>query len=245
LKRTNGPTWTKKFKYIGVTYQKSHLKYCAQRRSKHDKKNLFNGCYDDEETAARASDTLARILMENNEKDHKLNFPDDDTEVYPEEKKFKYIGVGYEKNTSKWRAQRWSKIAKKGIFFGYYDDEETAAHASDTLARKLMENGKQKLILNFPGDHTAVQKTYACSSKFIGVTYDKATSKWRAQRWSKNDNKRFSNGYYDDENVAAHASDTLARKLMECGEKKIRLNFPDNRTEENQNKKRQRSRDLK
>ena len=46
---------------------------------------LFNGYYDDEETAARASDTLARKLMKSGEQNHKLNFPEDDTEVYPQE----------------------------------------------------------------------------------------------------------------------------------------------------------------
>ena len=63
------------------------------------------------------------------------------------------------------------------------------------------------------------------------MTHDKTTSKWRAQRWSKNNNKKVSKGYYDDENLAAHASDTLARKLMESGEKKHKLNFSDNRNE--------------
>ena len=45
---------------------------------------LFNGYYDDEKTAARASDTLARKLMKSGEQTLKLNFPEDDTEVYPE-----------------------------------------------------------------------------------------------------------------------------------------------------------------
>ena len=45
---------------------------------------LRNGCYDNEDTAARASDTLARKLMANGEQGHKLNFPDDDTDVFPE-----------------------------------------------------------------------------------------------------------------------------------------------------------------
>ena len=43
---------------------------------------LYNGCYDDEKTAAHASDTLARQLMENGEQGHKLNFPDEYTEVH-------------------------------------------------------------------------------------------------------------------------------------------------------------------
>jgi hypothetical protein len=40
--------------------------------------------FKDEETAAHATDTLARKLMANGEKNHKLNFPDDNTEVYAE-----------------------------------------------------------------------------------------------------------------------------------------------------------------
>ena len=59
-------------------------KWITQRWSKSENKTLFNGCYDDEETAARASDTLARKLMKNDGQTLKLNFPEDDTEVYPE-----------------------------------------------------------------------------------------------------------------------------------------------------------------
>ena len=45
---------------------------------------IHYGTYDNEETAARASDTLARKLLTNGEQAHKLNFPDDDTDVFPE-----------------------------------------------------------------------------------------------------------------------------------------------------------------
>merc|ERR1711925_22152 len=44
------------------------------------------------------------------------------------------------------------KRAKKSIYFGifYNEKEETAAHASDTLAKRLMADGNQNLKLNFP-----------------------------------------------------------------------------------------------
>merc|ERR1712098_693234 len=114
------------------------------------------------ETAAHASDTLARNLMENGDQKHKLNFPDDHTEVYPEEKdkSSKFIGVSYNKRSSKWFVQRQSKQENMNVYDGCYDDEETAAHASDTLARKLMEFGKQKLKLNFSDDYTEVYPKY-------------------------------------------------------------------------------------
>ena len=66
----------------------------AQRRSKKEKKILTNGYYKDEETAARASDTLARELMANGEQNHKLNFLGDSTEVYAREvTKFKKLEI--------------------------------------------------------------------------------------------------------------------------------------------------------
>merc|ERR1712098_1012827 len=116
----------------------------AERRSKAENKAVYIGYFGNEETAAHASDTLARKLMENGEQNHKLNFPDDHIEVYAEKKKTsKFIGVSFIEKIPKWRALRWSKAENKTIYNGCHDDEETAAHASDTLARKLMENGEQ------------------------------------------------------------------------------------------------------
>merc|ERR1712034_251795 len=104
---------------------------------------VSGGWYDNEETAAHASDTLARKLLKNGEQDHKLNFPNDKTDVRPDEKTYtsEYIGVSYSKMHSIWRVNRRSKYEKKTVSNGLYDSEETAAHASDILARKLMNNG--------------------------------------------------------------------------------------------------------
>ena len=72
----------------------------------------------------------------------------------------------YHKNTSKWRVQRRNKN-KKDVYNGYYDDEERAAHASDTLARKLMENGEQNHRLNVPENHTEVYREKVTSAQRI------------------------------------------------------------------------------
>merc|ERR1712098_151158 len=78
----------KKTNYIGMAYDSRTSKWRAQRWSKNERKNVHNeASYKDEETAAHASDTLARKLIANGERDHKLNFPDDDTEVYAKKKK--------------------------------------------------------------------------------------------------------------------------------------------------------------
>merc|ERR1712098_620860 len=179
----------KKSKFIGVTYNKDRSKWRAQRWNKNENKNTYNGCYEDEETAALASDTLARKFMENGGQNHKVNFSDDYFEVYPEKitATSEYIGVFYDKSKKKWKVQRWSKDENKRFCNGYYADEETAAHASDTLARKLIENGEQNHRLNFPEDQTKFHPEKK-TSKYIGVSY--RAPKWRAQRHSKDENKR-------------------------------------------------------
>merc|ERR1712098_695909 len=146
---------------------------------------------------------------------HKLNFPDDHIEVHPEKiQTSEYIGVTY--TNEKWHVKRRSKNEKKMVYYGSYDNEETAAHASDTLARKLMKNGEQGHKLNFPDDHIEVHPEKIQTSEYIGVMYN--ISKWYAQRWSKNEMKTVHYGSYENEETAAHASDTLARNLMEKGE---------------------------
>jgi len=226
------PWQDKKFAGVCFYLKGKTMKWAAYRWSKKEKKNVFNGYdYKDEETAAHASDTLARKLIANGENNLKLNFPDDHT-VYPEKKTgYKYIGIFYSRYHKSWAARRWSKHAGKIIFNGYYNDEETAARASDTLARKLMANAEQDHKLNFPDDHTEVYKEKKqTSSKYTGVSYNEATAKWQVSRWSKNEKKMFSNGSYEDEKTAAHASDTLAIKLMKNREHGHKLNFLDDNT---------------
>jgi len=144
-----------------VSYNKIKARWCAYRHRKDEKPGtVFNGSYyKDKEIAAHASDTLARKLIANGEKGHKLNFPDDDTEVYPEKHKFSsnYIGVSYNKINARWQVQRWSKNENHKMFYnGSYKEEETAANASDSLARKLIANGEKGHNLNFPDDGTEV-----------------------------------------------------------------------------------------
>merc|ERR1712098_166168 len=104
-----------------------------------------------------ASDTLARKLIGNGEQNHKLNFPDDFGEMYPNRKKSSiFIGVSYNKQNKRWEASRRNK--NEQVHNGSYKDEETAAHASDTLARELMAKGKENKKLNFPDDDTEVCK---------------------------------------------------------------------------------------
>merc|ERR1712098_458096 len=121
---------------------------------------------------------------------------------------------------------------------GFYDTEEAAAHASDTLARQLMKNGEFDHKLNFPDDETEVYAEKTSSSQYIGVSFIKKGLNWRVQRRTKYEGKMVYNGYYSNEEAAAHASDNLAKKLMQNGEKGHKLNFPDNGTEHKKKRKR-------
>merc|ERR1712098_1006457 len=71
-------------KYFGVRHNELRQTWIAHRWSKCEKKTVYNGSYKDAKTAAHASDTLARQLIANGEKGHKLNFPYDDTKVCSE-----------------------------------------------------------------------------------------------------------------------------------------------------------------
>jgi len=155
--------------------------------------------------------------------DDELNFP---------KVRFKhstYIGVrfclSFYGQTSSWAAKRWSEKQKKYVYNGHaYTSERTAAQASDTLARLLMrEDNELKLDLNFENNFTEV---YPWSSFFIGVSYKpRLYAKWRARRWSFQQNKAVLSGTYRDQESAAHASDEIARNLILNGEKGHKLNF--------------------
>jgi predicted small lipoprotein YifL len=120
---------------------------------------------------------LARKLIANGEKGHRLNFPDDDIEVWGN-RRCNYFGVSYNKEQNRWRAERWSKKENRSIYVGTFKDAETAIRASDTLGKTLIANGEKghKLNfpdddkLNFPKDDTEVWKNRR--SKYFGVCYN-------------------------------------------------------------------------
>jgi hypothetical protein len=100
--------------FIGVSWYKRDSKWYASRWSKIQCKMIYNGYFkaDEETKAAYESDTLARALIADGRENHKLNFPNDETEVWAEKKKSssKYYGGTWSKIYSKWRVRRWSKI---------------------------------------------------------------------------------------------------------------------------------------
>lgn len=69
--------------FVGVSFNKNRSKWDVKRWSKYKRKTVSNGSSNDERAAARASDSLARHLMENGDHGLKFNFPANDEEVRP------------------------------------------------------------------------------------------------------------------------------------------------------------------
>jgi hypothetical protein len=143
--------------------------------------------------------------------------------------------VSWKKKIRKWDAH----ISHDGKHhsLGYFDDEQEAARAFDTAARRLRGEdahggraGKTWNRLNFPTGRevkraqergallTADDKAAAVAaaerqgpSAFVGVTWVKDRRKWMAQ--IKHDGKNQQLGRFDNEHEAARAVDTAARRL--------------------------------
>jgi hypothetical protein len=121
---------------------------------------------------------------------------------------------------------------------GYFDDEQEAARAFDTAARRLRGDeahggragGKNWYRLNFPTERevkradargllTEEDKAAAAAatsarqgpSAFVGVSWKKDRRKWRAQ--IKHEGAVQYLGSFNDEREAALAVDTAARRL--------------------------------
>jgi len=176
--------------FVGVSWVKKSRKWMASM--KHDGKMQRLGCFDDEREAARAVDTAARRLRGDDAHGRRagngswlrVNFPTEEevkrakdrgalltkedkaaaaAAVSDQQGPSKFVGVSWNKKDRKWEA----KITHDGKqqHLGRFDDEQEAAQAVDTAARRLRGNdahggraggrGKQWHRLNFPSKREA------------------------------------------------------------------------------------------
>jgi hypothetical protein len=175
------------------------------------------------------------------------------------------VGVNWSKRHRKWRAE--IRHDRKLQYLGRFDDEREAAQTFDTAARRLRgkdaHGGRAAKTdrrcrpwrLNFPAEGevkraqargallTEDDKTAAMAaserqgpSKFVGVSWNRQNRNWKAE--IKHDRKQQYLGSFDDEQEAARAVDTAARRLRgehahggRAGSKSkwLRLNFPTKR----------------
>lgn len=137
----------------------------------------------------------------------------------------KYIGVSYDKNTSKWVSQL--QHGKKTYKMGSFVLEIDAARARDHQAIQLNETLKTTYKINLSGSELNMKSqepVKKCSSVYIGVTYNKLASKWKAT--VKHQRKDCHLGYFVKELDAALARDKKAIELNTTLKTTYKLNFP-------------------
>jgi hypothetical protein len=166
-----------------------------------------------------------------------------------------FIGVSWDKSKKRWLAQLY--FGKQHVL-GRFQDEREAAQAFDTAARQLRPKGQAHgwrattrwWRVNFPtpeeeafasqhgmpaqaGSAVATAAVAAAAaqnfkSEFVGVSWDKQQGRWKAG--IKHDGTNHHLGYFDDEQEAARAFDTAARRRhagSHAGNaRRLKVNFP-------------------
>jgi hypothetical protein len=151
-----------------------------------------------------------------------------------------FVGVHWHKTYRRWEVQL--SHDGKQQYLGGFDDEYEAACAFDTGARRLRGDDAHGTIsagtrwrrLNFPTELEMTRATTrgmpdkagAVASEFVGVSWNKAARKWSSS--ISHEGKMQQLGCFVDEQQAAYAFDTAARRLRGDGAHsgRLRVNFP-------------------
>ena len=120
----------------------------------------------------------------------------------------KYMGVSFHKPRNKWRVS--IMFEGKHRYVGSYESEEEAAvnYARAVFkyqGQEALEKARETIDLSDVPPQLPIPKSgryiKGCSSKYTGVSFDKATNKWQAKIWIE-DTKRHI-GCYESEEEAA------------------------------------------
>jgi hypothetical protein len=172
-----------------------------------------------EEDAARAYDCTA---VQAHGPDAKRNFPGEDISELPvtvgEKRKqcssSRYIGVSWHKAQSSWNVSLMDPQTKRKLHVGYYASEEDAARAYDCAAVQACGPDAKR---NFPAETISElpvtvgeEREQRGSSRYVGVSWQKAKSSWRVRLTDPQTKRRRHVGYYASEEDAAKAYDCAA-----------------------------------
>jgi hypothetical protein len=207
LVSNNFPNTHYKSIFKGVSWNKANNKWISQIRMNGKSTNL--GRFEDEISAAKRYDEYALLLG------RPLNFPKINQEQAvkgpklstssesPDFQRSSYAGVFWEPQTSTWISK--ISIGGKIATLGHFLTEELAAQKYDEHA----------FLVNKPLNFLPSKTT---STVFVGVSYDRANMKWRAQMLTNG--KRNNLGYYETDIEAATKYDEFASRLG------LPVNFP-------------------
>ncbi|KAG1659229.1 hypothetical protein FOA52_008998 [Chlamydomonas sp. UWO 241] len=209
--------------YVGVLWDKTNKWWVAQLRSKEGRRVDRVGRYGSALDAARAYDVAA---VKTYGAKAQRNFPNEVITSAPpvvsEElrgrKTSSFVGVSWFESKSVWRARMRDPVLKKMVHIGYYATEEEAARAFDHMAFTMHGPDTKR---NFPNElvtappvSTGERRRERKTSKYLGVSYHKGASAWRADLWDPQLQRRERIGSFASEEEAARAYDYTALQIQ-------------------------------
>jgi hypothetical protein len=219
-------------RYIGVSWCKAKSSWRAQLTDPQTKRRRQIGSFASEEDAARAYDCAAVQALGPGAA---RNFPGEAISELPvarggerkQQQSSRFMGVCWDKTSSSFRVQLRDPQTKRQRRIGSYASEEDAARAYDCAAVQGHGPGAKR---NFPDEViselpvTAGEKRkQRTSSRYIGVSWNKATSSWQVKLADPQTKRQRSFGYFASEEDAARAYDCAAVQAHGPGAKR---NFP-------------------
>jgi hypothetical protein len=194
------------------------------------KRLLHIGAYASDENAARAYDYAA---VQAHGPGVKRNFPGETTSEPPvrkgerKQQSSRYRGVCWDKANPSWSVQLTDPQTKRSQRIGSYASEEDAARAYDYAAVQAHGPGAKR---NFPCEtirempvSKGEERKQRSSSRYTGVSWDKAKSSWSVQMTDPQTKRSQRIGSYASEEDAARAYDFAA---VQANGPSAKRNFP-------------------
>jgi len=179
-------------KYTGVSWNKTTKTWRAELR--HNKKSYYVGLFENEEHAAMGVNLLCDKLNLKRKNPTIDIEPDKIQQV--QNKTSKCIGVSWDNNAKKWKAQLTHN--KKKYHCELFDNEEHAAMSVNLICDKLELKRKNSTIDIEPDK---IQQAQNQTSKYTGVSWNTRNKNWKAQL--AHNTKIYYGGYFDKEEDAA------------------------------------------
>ncbi|KAG1659226.1 hypothetical protein FOA52_008995 [Chlamydomonas sp. UWO 241] len=211
--------------YLGVSWDKKARAWAVHRWDAGSQCQRYLGCYASEEDAARAYDFSA--VQEHGPDTTERNFMAEVVGELPltlsaeqqHRKTSNFLGVSWLDSKGLWRVRIRDPTLKRLAHIGYYATEEEAARAYDWAALNMQGHDAKR---NFPHElvtappvSTGERRRERKTSKYLGVSYHKGASAWRADLWDPQLQRRERIGSFASEEEAARAYDYTAFQI--CG----------------------------
>lgn len=177
---------------------------------------MENGLYSDEETAAHASDTLARKLIERGEYDHELSFPDVELECNDDEAEERNElnfpnGITTEKNDELENQRLANLREQQQILLDAYKCKQLRDQAAEKTRRLAELRNQETIILNSLDSNATIDEGFLIQIEEEIDALEKELQNLSEQsQFDANNNKK-----YDE---IQKKCDSGIKKYEKCGE---------------------------